>query len=78
MSLEVIINHLNQAIILKTENGNVGYCNDVGLSFIRSIAEKLFEGNLEIGKYLDKLGSMEFLMNSAFSNEKDNDGEKNH
>lgn len=42
MSLKVIVNHLNQAIILKTEDGKVAYCNDVGLNFISSISYNLF------------------------------------
>ena len=72
MNLKVIINNLNQAIILKTEDDNIGYCNDFGLSIVHSISENLFENDNRVKKYIEQLGSMDFLMQNAFSDEKVN------
>ena len=42
MSLNLIVNHINQAVILKTESGSIGFCNQIGLSFIKTISDNIF------------------------------------
>lgn len=38
MSLSVIINKVNQAIILRTQDGSLGYSNENGIKFLKSIS----------------------------------------
>ena len=34
LSLRVIVNHLNQALFLRTEDGKLSYSNDIGIKII--------------------------------------------
>lgn len=61
-SLKVIVNQLNEAIILKTEDGNIGYCNKLGISIIRPIARNYFRSESLLGKFLQRLSSMDYLL----------------
>ena len=44
-----MVNNLNEAIFLRTGDGIIGYCNDLGLRYIRSISDDIFpdEQNLD-------------------------------
>ena len=43
LSLKVIVNHLNQAIIIRSDTGRIVFCNHLGLNFIQLISGDLFE-----------------------------------
>ena len=44
-SLKVIVNRLNEAIIIKTSNGTIGYSNDIGINIIKSISHGIFNND---------------------------------
>ena len=63
-NFKVIVNSFNEAIISRSENGNIGYCNLHGLSFISSIYKwtNPNDCNQKMQKYLNKLKSMEYAL----------------
>ena len=34
LSMRVIVNHLNEAIFLKSEDGRLSFCNDLGIKIV--------------------------------------------
>lgn len=52
LSLKVIMNNLNQAVILRTEDGKIGYCNLIGLHFVKQVSQGTFENDWALKKYL--------------------------
>lgn len=71
INLKVMINHLNEALILRTEDGRVGYCNNLGLQFISSIASKVFDEEESKRSYLTRLTSLDFMTQSIFKKKDD-------
>ena len=66
MSLKVIVNHINQAIILKTEKGSIGFCNDFGLSLVKTISNQLFQDDEQLDEHFINLQSINLLVEGAF------------
>ena len=42
VSLRVIMNHLNEALFLRTEDGKLSYCNDLGLKIVKKACRESF------------------------------------
>lgn len=58
-SLNIIVNHLNQAIFLKNERGSIIYSNDLGLKLIKSInSTVLHQSETQLNIILNRLTSM--------------------
>ena len=51
-SYKVIVNQLNEAIILRMEDGNLGYCNRQGIRLIKPLTKGLFGTKYQLGKFL--------------------------
>lgn len=45
LSMRVIINHLNEALFLKSEDGHLSYANDLGTHIIAKTSDHLFNNN---------------------------------
>ena len=70
-SLNIIVNHLNQAIFLKNERGSIIYSNDLGLKLIKSInSTVLHQSETQLNIILNRLTSMNQFLYSALSNQK--------
>ena len=67
LSLKVVVNSLNEALILRTEDGNIGYCNSQGLRIMKLLSHGLFQNKNKLNKYLDGLISMDFLTLNFFN-----------
>lgn len=67
LSLKVILNHLNEAIILRSEDGTIGYCNDLGLQLIRKVSKQTMHNDLKLNRFLTSLISMDFLNHNLFN-----------
>lgn len=57
-SLKVIVNELNEAIILRTENGNFGLCNKLGLEILHPLVNKTFPNDDLFNRFLNRLSSL--------------------
>ena len=67
-SLNVIVNHINDAVILRTEDGNISYCNHLGLSYIKSVSDGIFNSESSLKKFFENIGSMDLLLQRVFGN----------
>lgn len=70
MSLKVIMNHLNSALILRQEDGTIGYCNQLGLKIIEKACQGVFPSESKLKRYLNQLTSMDFLTQNFFNRTK--------
>lgn len=70
VSMRMLINHLNEALFLRTDDGKLSYCNDLGIRIIRQACSEMFDSEQKMKKYLSRLGSMEFVAKSIIHNEK--------
>lgn len=66
----MIVNNLNEAIILRNEEGNIGYCNERGLQFIKLLSKGIFKDEEASNLFLERVGSMDILLLSAFGSQK--------
>jgi len=65
--LKVIVNHLNEALFLRAEDGKLGYCNELGRKFIHQASKDVSTNNRKLDKYLNSLGSTDFLQTNYMS-----------
>lgn len=70
ISLKKVVNHLNEAIILKNKEGNIGFCNDLGIRLIHKVASGAFTNEKSFTSFLARINSMDFLSEHLFSNKK--------
>ena len=64
-SLRVIVNELNEGIILRTEEGNFGFCNKLGLKLIEPVKQDLFPNDKQFDCFLNELSSFDHLLQSS-------------
>lgn len=70
LSLKVIMNHLNSALIIRQEDGTIGYCNKLGLNIIEKACQGVFPSESKLKRYLSQLTSMDFLTQNFFNRTK--------
>lgn len=45
LSMRVIMNNLNEAIFLRTEDGKLSYCNYLGVKIVQTVCTGLFDND---------------------------------
>ena len=64
-SIKVIVNELNEAIVLRTEQGNFGFCNFLGLQILLPLAQKTYPEDVSFLQFLRKLNSFDYLLKNS-------------
>lgn len=67
LTLRVMMNHLNEAIFLLTDDGRLSYCNNLGIKIVKEACSDNFVSDKGFNKYFTLLGSMEFLTKDFFN-----------
>ena len=67
ITLKKVVNHLNEALIIRSKNGSIGFCNDLGLRLIRKMSEGLFDNQKALNRYLKRMNSMDFLSGNLYN-----------
>ena len=78
LSMRVIVNHLNEALFLRTEDGQLGYCNELAAKILYQGSKHLFDSDSQIKNYLNCLGSSDILLQNQFSQNKTDKKKVNH
>ena len=52
ISLRVIMNHLNEAVFLRTDEGKLSYCNDHAVRIVEKACSHTFENKRQMDCYL--------------------------
>ena len=45
LSLRVIVNHLNEALFLRTNDGQLGFCNNLAIKMIKGTCASNFDNH---------------------------------
>ena len=61
LSLRVIMNHLNEALFLRSDDGRLSYCNDLGVKIVKQSCRQAFKSPSQLSKYCNRLCSLDFL-----------------
>ena len=56
---------LNEALIVRTEDGNINFCNEIGLKLIKPISERVLKSEDKLESYFKNLRSMDYLNESS-------------
>lgn len=67
LSMRVIINQLNEAIFVKSEDGHLCYSNHLGLKILDKTCIDIIENRKQRKRYLNRLSSMDFLTKNFFN-----------
>ena len=55
------MNHLDQALFLRTEDGSLTYCNELGQNIIKEACCDNFKSRAHLRNYIKQIGSLDFL-----------------
>ena len=69
-SMRAIVNHLNEALIVRTEDGQLSYSNDLGIRIFEKACEDVFRNQSSMHRYLNRLKSMDFLSFNFWAKDK--------
>lgn len=69
LTMRVLINHLDDAIFLKSDQGQLSYCNDQASKIINSTCAHLFLNDAERERYLNRLQRMNLIVKNFFKND---------
>lgn len=64
LSLRVLLNHLNEALFLRADDGRLSYCNNLAAKIIKESSVHCFGSENQLDNYCNKLGSMDFIAKS--------------
>lgn len=56
------MNHLNEALFLRTEDGKLSYCNNLGVKIVEQSCKDVFEDDTQLVDYCQRLSSLDFLV----------------
>lgn len=67
ISLKKVVSHLNVALILRNQDGQISFCNDLGANLVRNVSRDIFKGQKSLNKFMAKISSMDFLSSHLFN-----------
>jgi hypothetical protein len=71
-SLKVTMNHLNEGLFIRSEDGTIGYCNELGIKLVDRVCREVFPKIQTLNRYYQHLRSMNFLSQNLFATPKNN------
>lgn len=66
-SLKVTVNELNEAIVMRTSEGNFGFCNSLGQKILQPIAEEEYPNDEKLEQFMERLSSLDYLIQSSLN-----------
>ena len=64
LSLRILLNHLNEALFMRADDGRLSYCNNLAAKIVMQSSRHCFDSEKQLYNYCQKLSSMDFIAKS--------------